>query len=208
MRGAWLAVAVGLDARLVARPSLVELLAGAGLSELPFAEPGEIALDHRLDVDARPSRADHDARHPAARVRDARAETAGHLHAAVGGRVERQSLAEPLQQAARGEELTPALGGAKAREAPAIERAEAAPGARQRRRAEIGDARRGYPGVPCHRRNTRLALVPPKPRLLLITAPSLAARILSTIGRPRIAGSGSSRLAQAAMKSRSIISRQ
>ena len=123
-------------------------------------------------------------------------------------RVEGQTLAEPLQQAAPGEEFTPALVGAEARVAPAVEWAQPASRARQRLRAEVGDARRRYPGLPCHRRKTRLALVPPKPRLLLITASSEAARVLSTIGRPRIAGSGSSRLAQAAMKPCSIISRQ
>src|SRR6185295_17110289 len=174
------------------------------LAEGPFAEPVEVALDHRLDIDARFSRAGHHAGDPAARVRNACAGAALHANAAVGGGIELRE--EFLEKRAAREKFTPPLLGAKAGIAAPITRAETPPGRRQRPGAEVGDARRRYPGLPCHRRKTRLALVPPKPRLLLITTLRDAARILSTIGRPRIAGSGSSRFAQAAMKPCSIIS--
>ncbi len=125
---------------------------------------------------------------------------AGLRHPAVGSGIGPRP--EPLQKRTARQEFAPPFFGAEARVAAPVARAELVqcPGERQR-----VDARYGYAD---HRRKIKLALVPPKPRLLLITAFSVAARVLSTIGRPRIAGSGSSRLAQAAMKPRSIISRQ
>jgi len=133
-------------------------------------------------------------------MRDACAGAALRADAAAGGGVEPQSQA--LEKRAAGEKFAPPLRGTKPGIAAPVAQAELAKREVERQRV---DARYGYSD---HRRKTRLALVPPKPRLLLITASSFALRVLSTIGRPRIAGSGSSRLAQAAMKPCSIISRQ
>ena len=133
-------------------------------------------------------------------MRNACAGAALGADAAVGGGIDPHPQA--LEKRAAGEEFAPPLRGAKPGIAAPVARAELAQREGERQRV---DARDGYAD---HRRNTRLALVPPKPRLLLITASSFALRVLSTIGRPRIAGSGSSRLAHAAMKPCSIMSRQ
>lgn len=174
-----------------------------GPAERPFAERVEVAVDHRLDVDARLAGADDDAGDPAAGVRDARAAAALYSNAPVGSGIDLQP--ELLEKGAAGKEFALPLLGAESGIAAPITRAEPTTRRSQIQRVDAGD---GYAGLPCHRRKTRLALVPPKPRLLLITAPSVAWRVLSTIGRPRIAGSGSSRLTQPAMKPRPIIRRQ
>ena len=200
MRDPRRAVAERLDARLVARPASVEFFTGAAGAERPFAERIEIALDHRLDVDPGAARRDHHAGDPAPGVRNAGAHAAASANPAVGRGIEPQP--EALQEGAARQKLAPPLRGAKPGVAAPVARAELAQRAGERQRV---DARYGYAD---QRRRMRLALVPPKPRLLLITASSFAVRVLSTIGSPRTAGSGSSRLAQAAMKPPSIISRQ
>src|SRR5688572_13340142 len=129
-----------MRARIVAAP------------ERPVAELVEVALDHRLDVDAGLSRADDDARHPAARVRDARAAAAPYANAAGGRRVAAHS--HFLQERAASKKLALALLGTEPGQAAPIARTECAPRLRERLWPEVGDARRGYPGLPGHRRNT------------------------------------------------------
>src|SRR5262249_19363699 len=137
-----LAVAEGLDARLVARPAFVELLFRSAAAERPLAELVEVALDHRLDIDSRPAGSDDHARHPAAGVGNARLR-----HGAVRSGIGRRP--EPLQQRAAGEELAPALVGAKTGITPTVARAEASScrGEVQRR-----DPRDGYARPAGHRR--------------------------------------------------------
>ena len=172
MRASRCPVAERLDARLVTRPEFVELFLRAVAAELPFAHLREIALDHRLDVDTGLTRADDDAGDPAARVRYARAGAALYANAAGGRGVDPQS--HLLEQRTASEELAPApLGGETGVAAP-IARAELATRTPERERTDAGD---GYADLGGHRRNTRLALVPPKPRLLLITALSVALRV-------------------------------
>src|SRR6185295_1355759 len=151
--------------------------------ERPLAQRVEVALDHRLDVDAGPAGGDEDAGDPAAGVRHAgaRAPAGAPLSAQAAFRRGIESQSGFLKEGAAGQKLTPALRGAKPREPLAVHGSQAQARARQRARAEVGDARRGYPGLPGHRRNTRLALVPPNPRLLLITAPRVALRAVSMI---------------------------
>ena len=55
--------------------------------------------------------------------------------------------------------------------------------------------------------NTRLALVPPKPKLFDITVASCAGRLERTIGKPSARGSISSMLAEPATKPSYSISR-
>jgi hypothetical protein len=63
--------------------------------------------------------------------------------------------------------------------------------------------------LPCQRFRTRVALVPPKPKLLLITVLMVASsRVLVRIGMSATSGSSSSMLAEPAMKLPSIISMQ
>ncbi len=65
------------------------------------------------------------------------------------------------------------------------------------------------PYLPSQRLSTRVALVPPKPKLLLMTVSILAfSSVLRRIGRSATSGSSSSMLAEPAMKLFSIISRQ
>src|SRR6185312_15070622 len=68
----------------------------------------------------------------------------------------------------------------------------------------------GFAGTPwtVHARaNTRLALVPPKPKLLDITVARRASRLSRRIGKPSARGSSASMLAEPAMKPPCIISR-
>lgn len=63
--------------------------------------------------------------------------------------------------------------------------------------------------LPSQRLSTRVALVPPKPKLLLMTVSILAfSSVLRRIGKSATSGSSSSMLAEPAMKLFSIISRQ
>ena len=72
--------------------------------------------------------------------------------------------------------------------------AQPAPGRR-------GVALRRQPAYrPSQRRSTRLALVPPKPKLLESTVRSGASRVVVTSGRSPTAGSGVSTLTEPAMK--------
>src|SRR6185503_9929891 len=87
-------------------------------------------------------------------------------------------------------------------------RREAQPQAQHAEPRQLGDARIGYPDASRHRRKMRLALVPPKPMLLVIAVSRAAARGARTSGSSRAMPSGSSRLAQPATNPRSIMSRQ
>src|SRR5262249_45918307 len=151
----------------IARPASVEFLAAPPATEGPLSKRVEVAVDHRLDVDARLPVVDDDARHPATRVGNA-----GPRHAAVRSRV--GPRAELVQGRAAGEECAPPFFRAEAREAAPVAWTEAAARRGEIQRVDAGD---GYAGLPGHRRKTRLALVPPKPRLLLITAASVALRV-------------------------------
>ncbi len=71
----------------------------------------------------------------------------------------------------------------------------------------ISRSSRAY--LPCQRFRTRVALVPPKPKLLLITLfNSTFSRVLVSTGMSATSGSSSSMLAEPAMNLPSIISRQ
>src|SRR5690606_36103568 len=95
-----------------------------------------------------------------------------------------------------------AVPGQGARDAGFLVAAEAAP-------TGGGRAWRGsLPAQPSQRRSTRLALVPPKPKLLDSTVRRLAARLSRTSGRSAASGSTVSTLIEPAMKPSCSISRQ
>ncbi|VVP25652.1 hypothetical protein PS854_04041 [Pseudomonas fluorescens] len=85
------------------------------------------------------------------------------------------------------------------------------PEAQKKRLEPVGAFMCGSAGnyLPSQRFSTSVALVPPKPKLLLITVLMVAfSRVLVSTGRSATSGSSSSMLAEPAMKLPSIISMQ